>query len=487
MKKLRKILEILKLKWLRETTLTILLIAIIIAIFVGINIGVNAWDPQDIDLTKEKLYTLTDESKTEVSKIPDTDKIKIYLFDVEENTSIVDLTKQYARVNENIEVSVVSTSERLDLVSKYEVAKNSNSILIVCGDKHKLLTYYDLFTYDYNTGNSIDITEQRLTNSIIAVSSIGEATPIYILTGHGEYTKETQLMSMNTYLELENYVLKSLDLLVSEKIPDDCSTLIISTPNKDFTEVEAEKIKEYINRGGNILWMNDTLIAQEDFPNINKILDMYGVAIEKDGIVIEQDPSKMVMQTPDLILPIIENSTLVGDLAQEGTVMLLDTGKLKFVDSDKLSELGVVKTDILTTGEKSFYRRDLSIPNAAPVEGEEIGKQVVGALLEKTIEEEKISKLVIYANNLFATDQQIPIGQQIISAVYFYNNLDLVLNSVAYVSEKEDAITVRKNVETTYYTATETQDKVIKAIIFGLPVLIVLVGIVVWQLRRRKK
>ena len=67
------------------------------------------------------------------------------------------------------------------------------------------------------------------------------------------------------------------------------------------------------------------------------------------------------------------------------------------------------------------------------------------------------------------------------------NNLDLVLNSVAYVSEKEDAITVRKNVETTYYTATETQDKVIKAIIFGLPVLIVLVGIVVWQLRRRKK
>ena len=131
MKKLRKILEILKLKWLRETTLTILLIAIIIAIFVGINIGVNAWDPQDIDLTKEKLYTLTDESKTEVSKIPDTDKIKIYLFDVEENTSIVDLTKQYARVNENIEVSVVSTSERLDLVSKYEVAKNSNSILIL--------------------------------------------------------------------------------------------------------------------------------------------------------------------------------------------------------------------------------------------------------------------------------------------------------------------------------------------------------------------
>lgn len=61
------------------------------------------------------------------------------------------------------------------------------------------------------------------------------------------------------------------------------------------------------------------------------------------------------------------------------------------------------------------------------------------------------------------------------------------MNSVSYVSEKEDAITIRKNVEITNYTATETQDIVVKTIIFGVPVLIVLIGIVVWQLRRRKK
>lgn len=487
MKKLSKILEVLKLKWLRETTLTVVLIAIIIAIFFGINIGVDKLDPQDIDLTKEKLYTLTEESKNQISKIPDEDQIKIYMFDVEENSSSVDLAKQYARIKDNIKVEVVKTSNRLDLVSKYDVEENTNSILIVSGDKHKLLTYYDLYTYDYNSGSSIDITEQRLTNSLIAVSSIGEATPLYILKGHGEYSMSSLLTQMNVYLEIENYTLKELDLLVSEKIPEDCSALIISTPTKDFADIEVQKIQDYINNGGNILWMNDPFSTKEELPNVQKILDMYGVTVEKDGIVVEQDTSRMVMQTPDLIIPNIESSTLAGDLSKEGTVMLLDSGRLKFVDNDKLSEIGVTKTDLLTTSDKAFYRRDVSIASLSPAEGEEVGKQVVGAALTKKLEEDKTSKLVIYANNRFASDIPVTLGQQAISAIYLYNNIDLVLNSVSFVAEKEDTITIRKNVEVTNYTATETQDIIVKVIIFGIPILIVLVGIVVWQLRRRKK
>ena len=63
MTKLKKIIEILKSKWLKDTSKTIILIAIIVAIFIGINILVEKLNPKDIDLTKEKLYTLTEESK----------------------------------------------------------------------------------------------------------------------------------------------------------------------------------------------------------------------------------------------------------------------------------------------------------------------------------------------------------------------------------------------------------------------------------------
>lgn len=487
MKKLSKILEILKLKWLRETSLTILLIAIIIALFIGINVGVELLDIPDIDLTEEKLYTLTDESKEAISKIPEKEEMEIYILGIEEKSSVVDLIKQYKKVKENIKIEIANPNNRLDLVSKYGVDKDSSSVLIVSGEKYKLLGTYDFYTYDYNTGNSVDITEQRITNGMIAVSSIGKSTPIYILTGHGEYTINSQLVSLNTYLELENYELKELDLLVNEKVPEDCSALIVSSPTKDFTELETNKIKEYINNGGDILWMNNTMATTEELPNIKSILDIYGVTMHQDGIMVEQDPSKIVMQAQDLILPKIESTSLTGELASEGTVMFIDSGKLTFVEEAKFGELGVVKTELLTTSDKSFYRTDLSITSLVPIEGEEVGKQVVGAVLEKSLPGDSTSKLVIYANSLFAADYPMRVGEQTISAVYLYNNLDLVLNTIEYISEKEDLITIRKGVENTYYTATETQNTIIKVIIFGVPILIIIVGIIVWQLRRRKK
>jgi len=73
------------------------------------------------------------------------------------------------------------------------------------------------------------------------------------------------------------------------------------------------------------------------------------------------------------------------------------------------------------------------------------------------------------------------------SAIGFYNNKDLGLTATGYLAEVEDAITIRKGVESTQYTATETQNRIIKIIIFSVPVVIIILGIVIWQLRRRKK
>lgn len=487
MKKIKTLLESIKLKWLRDTGLTLLLIAIIIALFLAINIGVEKLNLTDIDLTSEKLYTLTETSKEQIAKIPTDEKIEIYLFDFAENSSVADLVKQYMKVHEGITMEVTTVSDRNDIASKYNVGDGYYTILVVCGEKYKMFTSDDLYIVDYNTGTATDITEQRITNSIISVSSIGTTTPIYILTGHEGYSLNSHLLALKTYLQLESYELKELDLLVEDKIPEDCHSLIIMSPQTDFTELETNKIKDYINNGGNILWMSDAFSAKEELTNIQSILDLYGVTIDQNGIMVEQDPSRIVMQSPDLILPVIEPSTLAGELYSMGTVLLFDSAKLSFVDDTKLEELGVAKTNLLTTTDESFYRTDMSISTTTPIAGEEVGSQVVGAALEKTINEDTTSTLVVYANNYFATDAGVSVGEQARPAIYFYNNLDFVLNTVSYIAEIEDQITVRKNIEMTSYTATETQNTIVMSIIFGLPVLIVVVGIVVWQLRRRKK
>ena len=61
-----KFIEIIKKKWLVDTSKTFLLMAIIVAIFIGINVLMQNWNPTPIDFSQEKLYTLTDESKEKV-------------------------------------------------------------------------------------------------------------------------------------------------------------------------------------------------------------------------------------------------------------------------------------------------------------------------------------------------------------------------------------------------------------------------------------
>ena len=71
--------------------------------------------------------------------------------------------------------------------------------------------------------------------------------------------------------------------------------------------------------------------------------------------------------------------------------------------------------------------------------------------------------------------------------VAYRKNKDLVLNSIAYLSDREEDITVRKSTGSITYTATEQENRIILAIITIVPLLIIIVGIVVWIRRKRKK
>ena len=109
-------------------------------------------------------------------------------------------------------------------------------------------------------------------------------------------------------------------------------------------------------------------------------------------------------------------------------------------------------------------------------------------MFTKQINENTMSKVIIYTNTAFATNMQIPVSQTYYTyALDFSNNKDVILNSISYLTEREDNITIRKNVEMVNYDVTETQNRIILAIIFTVPVFIIIAGIVIWILRRRKK
>ena len=223
-------------------------------------------------------------------------------------------------------------------------------------------------------------------------------------------------------------------------------------------------------------------------PNFQKVLDEYGVSIS-EGIMIEQDTSKMLSGSPSaIIVTVNEGSSVTDKINMSMNACFINSGKINLADDEKMEKLGVTSEILATTSDKAFYRSDLSISTTSKVSGDEEGKAVVGALLTKKIDDDKTSKLIVYSNNVFITNMQVAINSQYyIYAYELYNNQDLALNSISYLTGREDTILIRKDTEVSTYTVTEKQQIIILTIIFAVPVLIVIAGIIIWQVRRRRK
>ena len=489
-KKPNKFIEIIKKKWLVDGTKTAVLILIIVVAFIGINLGMQKLELTPIDFSQEKLYTLTDESKERVKEI-DKD-VNIYFVGYSDDDSTLDLAKQYKKSNEKIIAEAVDATSRPDLAEKYGIESGAEGIIVECGDKSKVLTSSDLVTYDTTTYETISIAEEKLTSAILSVTS-NKIPKVYFLEGYSEFSLDQNMYYLSMYLENEINEVDTLDVLSVGKVPDDCDTLVITTPNKDFDDVATNAIIDYINSGRNILWLNGAVTTQKDMPNVNKVLAMYGVNPFEVGIIRETDSSKMVSGSQDLIIPEIEYSTLTKDLYNTTGVIMVNATKIN-IDTDKLEELNVTETDLALASESSYFRTNFNNQASNATSDEGTGTFIVGAELEKTIKEANeengesavTSKMVIYGENYFITDYQLSQNSQY-GAIQLAYNKDLVLNSIAYLVDREEDITTRKSTGTVTYTATDEQDSIIKVIIFTVPALIVLAGIIVWQIRRRKK
>lgn len=166
--KSNKFIETIKKKWLINGTKTFLLVFIILAFFIGVTVLMQKLDLTPIDLTEDKLFTLTDESKEQVKEIDK--EINIYFVGYSEEDSTLDLARQYTKVNEKIKVEAVTATDRPDLVQKYGIETESQGIIVESGNQYKVLASSDLYTYDYTTYESISVAEEKLTAAIKSVA-----------------------------------------------------------------------------------------------------------------------------------------------------------------------------------------------------------------------------------------------------------------------------------------------------------------------------
>ena len=489
-----RFINTIKKRWLISGTNTLLLIAILIAIVILINSAVQSLNLTPIDCTSNKEYTLTNESKDRVKNIGN--DVNIYFVGYEDSATQVSLARQYSKTNNKINVEVIDANERTDIASKYNVTNDSKAIIVENGEKSKTLYSDDLYTYD-SSYQTIDLTEEKITSAILNVTSEKIAN-VYFLSGYSDYSLEYSggMYYLSSYLKDEVLNYETLDMLVKGSIPDDCDTLVITTPNKDFDELTTNEITKYINNGGKILWLNSSYSETKDLPNVNKILALYGINPFEVGYIYETDNSRTALGYASCIVEDLGSTDIAKKLTN---AVLLNATKIN-VNTDELSNLGVTKEDLISTSSTSYFRKNVSNTSSG-TDGDEQGGFTVGGIFTKKISsstetEENTdensddngisSTLVIFGDNNFVSDIQIT--SQTNPMLILANNKDLMLNSIAYLTNNDEDITIRKDyTKSSNFTPTDGQKLTIIRIIYLVPIAIILLGFIVWNIRRGRK
>jgi len=480
----QKFINIMKNRLLINGFSTLLLVIIIIDIYILANIALDKVTLPELDFTENKVYSLSDETKSKLKNLEN--DVTMTFINYEDNDTVIKFAEKYIVLNNKIKIDKINDlASRKDLMEEYSLDATSKLIIISSGENETTLSEYDLYTYDYSTYETIDITEEALTNAIVEVT-IENKPKIYFMSNHTEYEIEYYFSTIMNAMKEEANEVEIVDILSKGSVPEDCDTLVITTLAEDITTFEKDKILEYINKGGEILLLNGADIKGKNLANFQEILNQYGITIE-DGVIFEGNSSNMLYGYPDFIIEKMQSSSLTENLNMNLSICLADAASIKF-NEEKAEELNVEYEKLVYTSNKAFRRTDLTVATSSRTDYDsEEGEFVVGAIVNKTTNENNSSKLIIFGNELFASDMAIELNGYEYYIVQLYNNEDAVLNSIAYLNEREDIITIRKTYDTVTYTATEMQHNIIMIVIFVLPLIIIAIGIIVWLYRKRKK
>jgi ABC-type uncharacterized transport system involved in gliding motility auxiliary subunit len=139
---------------------------------------------------------------------------------------------------------------------------------------------------------------------------------------------------------------------------------------------------------------------------------------------------------------------------------------------------GANATPLLTTSEQS-YAKDKITPGKSPdfePGKDQKGPLTLGAAASKGLEAKKESRLVVIGDSDFASN----------GAFKFQRNADLFLNSVNWLAEEEDLISIRaKSASNRSVTMTESQQRTFFLLSVALmPLAVIGSGIYIWWKRR---
>ena len=468
-------------KTLKNGSYSMVYTVILIAVIVVINLIVAEIPTKytQIDVSNQKLYTISDKTKEFLDELNQDVTIYHIVQNGNEDDVIEKLLKRYEETSDHIKVEKKDPVLYPNFTSQYtDEDVQDNSLIVVNGSKSKVVDYYNLYEtqYDYYSGSSSTTGfdgEGQIDSAISYVTS--DNLPIvYTLKGHGELELNS---SITESLEKANYQIQSLNLLTEENVPEDAGCLMITSPQADLSEEEADKVISYLENGGKAVIFTD--YTSEEIPNLKKVLENYGVTPD-NGVVMEGDTKHYIMQIPYYLVPEINSTEITADLIADNRYVLMPVAQsIRIMDSYR-DTLDIEA--VLSTSEKAYIKTNVeNMQTFEKVSGDQEGKFNLGVCVTEDISDDKQTQLVYYGSSSLldsTTNQQVSGG-----------NTELLLDTLGWMCENDvPVISVdSKSLETSNLTISEYDSGYWSAMTCGvIPVIFLIIGGVIWFKRRKQ-
>ncbi|MCM0605138.1 MAG: GldG family protein [Xanthomonadaceae bacterium] len=421
--------------------------------------------PGKLDLTKNKLNTVSDQSSKLVKSLSKDLQVSFY--------SKVGIREKYRPLFDNFKsMSPKFKIEYIDPDKEPTRAKTAG------------VNKYDTAILQYGEINQKveEPTEEKLTNALAKLIKDKKPTVCYI-TGHGEKSfangQPDGFDAAKKGLEDQSYNVKSITLAQEPNVPSDCDALVMIGTNKALFASEAKSLDDYLSNGGRAAIALDMDLKGADLPKeMTTLLAKWYV---KSPLYLVVDPFSRMMGV-DASVPILATFSKEVSITKDFQANCFfpfarpleimpgapDTLKVKWLAQTTPKSVAIKDLKDLAKGQLKVTDKDLKGPVNAMV-------SVDGKL--KDSKAPRNTRLVVFGSAHFATNNYSRYG----------GNMDLFLNSISWLVEDESSISIRaKEDDAGQVNLTAAVGLVIFwTTVVIIPLFISILGIVIW-IRRKK-
>lgn len=268
-----------------------------------------------MDLTENKVYTLSDASKKVASSLDDivtircyfSKKLPPYLINLKQKTNdMLDEYKAYAKGN--IQIFFLDPAEdpemqnkmrfigipqvQMNILEKDQATSTNVYMGIAIGYEDK----QEVVPFIKNTNNL----EYDLTSAILKVTREEKKTVGFLSSPDGEDVFK-KYQTVHSALERQ-YAVEKIDISEGKPVPAHVDLMIVAGP-ENLPERDKYEIDQYIMRGGKVIFLVDIITisggsiqASYRETNLIDLLEHYGVKLTKN-LVLDQINTQITFQT----------------------------------------------------------------------------------------------------------------------------------------------------------------------------------------------